>query len=371
MRVVKKAILALVVLVSLAAAAGFLLPRHVHVERAIAIDAPRTTVFTLVNGFKGFNRWSPWYVLDPSASYSYDGPAYGVGAKVAWKGNPDTLGSGSQEILESRPYELVKIRLDFGPQGMATGQFRLATEGAGTRVTWAFDTDLGLNPVSRYMGLLFDRLVGADFEKGLANLKQLAESLPKADFADLQVELVDVKPMQVAFVPVKTSTAGDEIAAVLAAASKEISRFIKRHDLDVAGAPITINHKWGDDGYEFDVAVPVDQTSGASSKAAVTRAGGDTQEGPAKADDKTTDAGSSSKARELPPVQLKQLPGGRAARTVHVGADAGMRATYDKLFGWLAAHGFEPAGSPWDESVREAGDTPDAQLATNVYVPVK
>jgi len=343
----------------------------VHVERAVSIDAPRTTVFMLVNGFKLFNRWSPWYALDPGATYTYEGPANGVGARLVWNGNPDTLGSGSQEILESRPYDLVKTRLDFGPQGVATGQFTLAPDGAGTRVMWAFDTDLGMNPVSRYMGLLFDRLVGADFEKGLASLKQLAESLPKTDFAELEVELVDVSPMQVAFIPLTSSTSEGEIAAALAAAYKEIGRFIKRHDVEVAGAPITINHKWGAGGYEFDVAVPIDRAPDASPGAADSTRTDDEKTDERKSDDTKSDEASSAKTPDLPPVQVKQLPGGRAARTVHVGPDAGMRATYDKLFGWLAAHGYEQAGAPWDEYVREAGDTPDAQLATNIYVPVK
>lgn len=158
-----------------AAAVGLMLPRHVHVERSITINAPRAAVFGIVNGYALFAKWSPWAPLDPNAKYTYEGPAEGVGARLIWEGDPATLGSGSQTITESRTGEMVKTAIDFG-QGRAVGTMTLVDNGAGTRVTWGLDTDLGMNPVSRYFGLAFDQMIGGDFERGLAGLKTLAES---------------------------------------------------------------------------------------------------------------------------------------------------------------------------------------------------
>jgi hypothetical protein len=184
MRVMKRVAAALVLAFLVLAVVAFLLPRQVHVERSVAISAPRATVFALVNGLRRFNDFSPWAALDPKTVYTFSGPEAGVGAKMLWTGDPRKVGSGTQEVIESRPFEAVAMALDFGPEGRATTRFALRRVGDLTNVTWSFDTDLGLNPVSRYFGLVFDRTIGRDFEKGLAKLKAIAEGLPKADFEE-------------------------------------------------------------------------------------------------------------------------------------------------------------------------------------------
>ena len=158
---------------------GFMLPRSVHVERSISIDATPATVFTAVNGFTHFNKWSPWAALAPNAKYTFEGPAAGVGSRMSWVGDPATMGSGSQEIITSEPYGKVQANVDFGSQGKAVATYTITPEGQGTKVVWGFDTDLGSNPVSRYFGLMFDKMVGGDFERGLAGLKKYVESLPR------------------------------------------------------------------------------------------------------------------------------------------------------------------------------------------------
>src|SRR5262245_21452972 len=181
------------------------LPRHSHVERSIVIDAPRATVFALVDGFKQFNKWSPWAALDPNARYTIEGPEFGVGAKQSWNGDPKTVGAGSQEIVDVKPMESVTSRLDFGQQGTATATMLLTPQAAGTRVIWSLETDNGAGPVGRWFGLMMDRWVGPDYERGLVNLKKLAEGLPKADFGDLSVTIVDVAPATVAYVSSESS----------------------------------------------------------------------------------------------------------------------------------------------------------------------
>jgi len=159
--------------------AAYLLPRQVHVDRSITIDAPRATVFARINGFQTFNTWSPWFELDPNATYTFEGPATGAGAKMSWVGDPSTLGSGSQVVTAVQADERVASDVDFGQGGIARQVISLAANGAGTNVTWGIDIDLGLNPVSRYFGLVMDGMVGKDFEKGLGNLKKVVESQGK------------------------------------------------------------------------------------------------------------------------------------------------------------------------------------------------
>ena len=180
MKWITRIVLIVVALAAVLALAGLLLPRTVSVERTTTINAPRPAVFALVNGFTSFNAWSPWFALDPQAKYSYAGPASGVGAKMSWVGDPGSMGSGSQEILESHPYDRVVTSVDFGLKGTSKLVFTLDQAGQGTHVTWRMDTDLGMNPLTRYVGIMLDRMVGGDFERGLANLKKLAEGVPPA-----------------------------------------------------------------------------------------------------------------------------------------------------------------------------------------------
>ena len=340
MRLLNRLLLALAVIIVLLAGVGWVLPRQVHVERSVNIGAPASTIFALVDGFSMFNQWSPWYGLDPSAQYNFKGPERGVGARMTWRGDASTVGSGSQEIIESRPYERVKSSLDLGSQGAATAQFTLTPEGNHTRVTWGVDVDLGMNPVNRYFGLMIEKMVGPDYERGLWGLKRLAESLPKADFSDLKVEEIQVAPLTVAYVQASCGTSEQEIARTLGASYAKVGKFMATHKLKRAAAPITINNKWGDSGYEFDAAIPLEH---------------------APQGDIPTDS----------PVQVKQTYAGKALKVVHKGSYRDMDRTYEKLMAYAAAYGYEPAASPWDEYISDPGTTPESKLLTNILLPVK
>ncbi|MCI0658686.1 MAG: GyrI-like domain-containing protein, partial [Acidobacteria bacterium] len=272
--------------------------------------------------------------------YDFGGPTRGVGARMTWKGDASTIGSGSQEIVESRPYEQVKSSLVFGSHGVVTAQFTLTPEGSRTRITWGMDTDLGMNPVSRYFGLMLEKMVGPDYEKGLWGLKRLAESLPKADFSDLKVEEIQVSPLTVAYIPASCGTDEREIARTIGASYAKVGKFIASHKLKQAAAPITINNKWGDSGYEFDAAIPLDRAP----------------EGAVPPDS---------------PVQVKQTYSGKALKVVHKGSHRNMDTTHEKLMAYAAAYGYEPAASPWDEYVSDPGHTPEPELLTNIVLPVK
>ncbi|MEM7041317.1 MAG: SRPBCC family protein [Pseudomonadota bacterium] len=157
-------------------AIAYILPGSVQVERATEIDATPGEVFALVNSFENFNQWSPWYEKDPDGEYLIEGPEQGVGARMTWASQKPDVGTGSQEIVESVPDRLVRTQLDFGDMGKANAFFQIEPRGEDrTRLVWGFDTDLGLNPVSRYFGLMFERWIGPDYEHGLARLKSLAE----------------------------------------------------------------------------------------------------------------------------------------------------------------------------------------------------
>ena len=169
-------ILGVALLLLLLVVVAFALPQHITVARSKVINAPESDVFPYVNSLKRFNQWSPWAARDPETKYVFSGPEEGEGAHMEWRSNHSDVGSGVQEIIESQPNALVRVSLDFGDMGKAGAEYQLKPSGAGTRVVWVFDTNVGNSPVQRWMGLMFDRWVGQDYEEGLERLKKLVES---------------------------------------------------------------------------------------------------------------------------------------------------------------------------------------------------
>jgi uncharacterized protein YndB with AHSA1/START domain len=184
MKALKTVLYVLVAVAVVAVAAGYLVvPADTHVERSVKINASPRIVYGLVSDFRQFNKWSPWAKMDPDTEYRFEGPDSGTGAVMHWSSDHPHVGSGRQKITEAEPYSKVVTALDFGEMGQATADFeleRLGDEpGQGTRVTWNFDTHHGADLIERYMGLMMDHWVGTEYEKGLANLKALAEERPE------------------------------------------------------------------------------------------------------------------------------------------------------------------------------------------------
>lgn len=176
MRLLRTLALGLFMLVTGFVLIAYLLPRSVTVERQVTIAAPPSEIFPLVNSLQRSAEWSPWTVRDPGMVVTYGGPAEGVGNVMIWTSTIDNLGNGRQEIVESTNDTRVVTLLDFSDTGTARAWIDLDEVAGGTQVTWGLDTDMGLNPIGRWMGLAMDRLVGPDYEAGLANLQDMIET---------------------------------------------------------------------------------------------------------------------------------------------------------------------------------------------------
>lgn len=175
MRVLNRVLVGFVVIVVAVLSVGFVLPRQVHVERSATIDAPADVVFPLVNDLRQWERWTPWGKdRDPTVELSYSDPAAGKGAWYTWTSKE--FGAGKLEIVDSQPNESIDMVLVFDDHGEpAQCGFAFDSADGKTRVTWHFDADMGVWPPGRYLGLFMDRLLGGDYEKGLARLKDIAE----------------------------------------------------------------------------------------------------------------------------------------------------------------------------------------------------
>lgn len=172
--VIKGIVVFLVALVVVIVGGAYLISPVATVERSAAIAAPPEKVFAIAASMKRFNEWSPWAALDPKAIYSFEGPEQGAGQKMVWSSADPNVGNGSQTITEVVAGEKVVTEIDFGQMGKALSTMTVKPADGGSAVTWGFRSEVD-GVMERWMSLMFDRWIGADYEKGLANLKVLAE----------------------------------------------------------------------------------------------------------------------------------------------------------------------------------------------------
>lgn len=151
-------------------------PSEFRVVRKATIVAPAPAVFAQVNDFHKWEAWSPWAQLDPAMRRTYEGAPAGTGAVYAWAGNKN-VGEGRTTITESHPSDLIRIKLEFVRPFTCTNdvEFTFDSEGRQTAVTWSM---VGRNNfIAKAVGLFMnmDKMVGGQFEQGLAQMKSLVE----------------------------------------------------------------------------------------------------------------------------------------------------------------------------------------------------
>jgi len=151
-------------------------PDTFSVRRETSVKAPPERIFPLINDFHQWGTWSPYENKDPAMKRTYSGAASGKGAVYAWDGNKN-VGSGRMEILEASIPSKIVIKLDFFTpfEGHNTAEFTMLPQGDVTSLTWLMHGPATL--MSRVMQVFMnlDKMVGKDFEAGLANLKKHTE----------------------------------------------------------------------------------------------------------------------------------------------------------------------------------------------------
>jgi uncharacterized protein YndB with AHSA1/START domain len=157
-------------------------PSDFRITRSATIAAPPAVVFEQINNLQKWNAWSPWARLDPNATNTFDGPAAGVGASMAWAGNHE-VGEGHMTITESQPEQRILMDLEFVKPFEARNltEFAFSPQGEDrTVVTWSMS---GRNNfIGKAASLIFncEKMVGGQFEQGFTNLKAIVENTPAA-----------------------------------------------------------------------------------------------------------------------------------------------------------------------------------------------
>jgi len=156
-------------------------PGIYRVARTTTVAAPPSAVYAQVADFHRWAAWSPWEKLDPEMKRTFSGPDSGPGAAYAWTGN-NKVGEGRMTLVSAQPPSSLSIKLEFlrPMSSTSTATFTLVPGGAGTEVTWAMEGSKNFLSKAFFLFASPDKLIGGDFDRGLAQLKSVSETQPAA-----------------------------------------------------------------------------------------------------------------------------------------------------------------------------------------------
>jgi len=243
MKIVKGILITLVVLAGIICIVGFLSPAHVHVERSLTINAPAEIIHGQINNLKNWNNWSPWYKMDTAMKIEYNGTDAGAGAGYKWESNNDNVGKGDMTITSSTP-DSISTAMNFMENGTATGKFVFAKSDSGTTVTWSMESDMGMNPIGRIFGLFMDGMLGPDFEKGLASIKEFTEAIPTGPKLYRGYEIMEKDSPEMVYIGKKDSVGWEKIGEFYGKNLPAIFEAVGKEKLECVAAPSGIFFSW-------------------------------------------------------------------------------------------------------------------------------
>ena len=334
MKIFKIIIGIVVVIVGLFFAYLATLPDSYRVERSTVINASDQLVMEHLANFKKWEKWSPWIEKDPNCKYTYEGPEFGVGAKMNWDGN-DSVGIGGMTITAMEGNSSVSYDLKFiAPWDMASnGAFMLSPDEGGTKVVWVDEGDLPF--FMRMMGGMMDAMIGPDFERGLSRLKDHVEMEAEEAIPDLSVEEVMVESFT--YISTVDSCAVKDMFATFENAFNVLGAYIEENKVEPKGSSFAIYHKWDGENTTFEAGFPVSETGNGN---------------------------------EL--VGSGQFYSGNAAKTIFKGPYEGTPNAHNAISAYIESNEKEIVGAPWEVYIVGPGDDPEPNnWVTEVYYPIK
>lgn len=345
MRVLKTIFIIVLALVALLLIRGLFGAKTFRIERSTVIAAPAEAVFPKIASLKTMYDWSPWKEKDPNAKTTMEGTDGAVGSSMSWEGNKD-VGSGKQEVTELVPNKSMRMALHFIKPWEAnnTATFDLAPAGDSTKVTWGLEGENGfmMRVMSVFMDM--DKMVGPDFEKGLANLKAMAEAE--------QAEAAKAKAAE----PVVAIQTGDRPAATYVGIksdpklpwaamekffmdnSSKLYETLGKANVKPAGPMCGLYYDWNEKEMTTSMMVCVPVAEGTKVKG----------------------------------LETEKMPATRAYWTVLNGPYGGMKAAHEALGARIEADSLDHGGPVLEEYVAGPGtETDSTKYVTNIIYPVK
>lgn len=325
-------LVSLIVLLLIIAA---IMPSERSIERSVVIEKSPAVVFPLVADLNNWEHWSPWIDMDPEAEYITTEPSSGLESRQDWKG--DEIGTGYLLTKEYSEGERVLFDLVFDEHSDTPNQDEWTFEevDGGTKVTW--NTHLKLDyPLGRIFGLFVEGMLGPQKENGLAKLKEYAMSLKEKPVNKFEIVEVEAKPMY--YVSGSADMNSDDISKMFKEAYGKLQVFCAENNIQMTDAPIAIttNYEEGK-AYEFQAALIVDRND--------VKPNGDINSG--------------------------MTYTGKALKAAHIGPYDTLTDTYTSIMSYIMESNLEINGYSWEQYVSDPGNTPEDELVTFIYFPVK
>jgi hypothetical protein len=340
---------ALIIVAVLAVVFAIALPDHRHIDKAKVYSAPIRQIYDVLNGFRTYPAWpSPLRAFDAKARFDFSGPERGAGAKLNWTGSVDSkFGNGSLTIIPD-PVEDKQVRwsIDNNWKGVGktfTFDLEQSENGKTVKVTIGYDVDYGWDLLARYSGLYLGGEPATVIQLHLDDLEKFLATVPNVDYRDTVFDVKDVTERPILYVSTQAKRSLDEVADATDKALTEINADIKKNKLSQTGPRITVTTNWGDENYEFDLAVPVDKT-----------------------DDVTP----------TEPVKVGKTYAGKALTTSFTGSPAQLPLTRLLLKAYASTHGYDfddsgtGAGRFYDELTTTDASAADDQQSFTVSLPI-
>jgi effector-binding domain-containing protein len=231
----------LLVIVVLFLGVAVFLPKDVSVKATITMDAPANTIFKQVNTMENWDKWSPFMDEAQGMEITYEGNKTGLGAIQSWKTENE---KGSLEIIESIPYKSITTDIDLMPGDDVSGQWTFDEADGQTTVSWGVNfRDLSY-PIGRYMGLASKTMMMPYLEKGLENIKKVAEELPAYP------EISKTKLEKQISISIQDTFYFAEMSQKMGEVYGQLAKFAKTKRLKMAGPPYCSYQVWKpEEGY--------------------------------------------------------------------------------------------------------------------------
>lgn len=263
MKILKGIGLTLAGLLFLIVIISFFLPKGYKVERSIFIATDASVPFGLAKDFREWDKWSPWHDIDPGMKKTYSETTGEVGSYYTWDSENPDAGKGKVTITQIEENKLIENELTFEGMGSAMANYYFEPAEGGVTVRWTLEGKGKGLPwfmvvPSRYFNLMMDGMIGKDYEKGLAQLKEVSEALPQGDKIEgFGTEVRTMPAFMVGSVRAKVKT-NELSSSVFGKWFAQLSQAISQQKLKPIGAPLTIYHQYSASEVDVEAAIPVE-----------------------------------------------------------------------------------------------------------------
>jgi hypothetical protein len=241
------------------------LPSHAHIERSVEVSSPVRQVFDVVSAFHTYPSWNALRAYDPKVQLNFEGPTTGPGAKLNWTSADERIGSGNLTVASDPPPQQDKqvtwtvVNNWKGDNKKFTIDIEQAANGKTAKITMGYDVDYHWDLVARYSGLYLEGDPATQIQYQLTALQSMIATFPNVDYKDQKIEVQDEIAKPTLFVSTTAKRTLDDVSDATEKAMALLQAAIKKDKLTVVGPRTTITTNWGDENYDFDIALPVDR----------------------------------------------------------------------------------------------------------------